>query len=653
MHTPMKYRILDEDLIEKIAGGNPTEQAAWLILVPSMDFQGAWYVECLDPGFLFDFEDIIGNYRVLFPSQLQEFSNRAKEQTYCICFTEDPTEVLRAYEALREPPPFSIVSHLEGTVNGLLPWQVVGFNKLIRPDDLRGGLCLWDTGTGKTVFIASAILWHMREQGDARLSLVVVKSNNKRDMQRKLKKLAGIESVILDGPPDKRAKMYAELALSDEPQVWITNYEKFREDKPFFDAILQGERVLILWDEMPTKLKNRGSQLYNAVRDCLYASERGAVSWKKKRPAWLRQYELTATPVETDPGDQFSCVRLIDPDVLGTISKFEKEHVISRNPISKKPQRWHRLDRMSHKLQHMMHRVDKTDPEVAKYFPKMIEDRILVDWNPQHRKLYDSMVAQAKLMIAEDEEISILSLIMALQMACDAPSMLVKSAANREVFEALLEAAENDGVAIPGGIKTGSEMALRLTQGLRLKFTDDGHPKWERLREDLLEKHPESKALVFSTWSDYIFPVFEKKLQEWGITYEVFRGTNKQRQDAKDHWRTTSDCRVLVSSDAGSDSIDLPEANLVVNFNLPTLYSRRYQRVNRASRADSGHEVLYAYDYAMAGSVEERRIELIEQREEYHHGVIGTAAKVAQSMSYSQDDLLYMLLGNEGTNPSS
>jgi SNF2 family DNA or RNA helicase len=646
----MSYRLLDDNLIQEIVSLDMEEQGGWLYLVPHEEFSGAWYVDSLDPAFLFDFEDLIGSYRVLWPSDLGEFKRRCEVLGYQFAFVEDPGQILKGYEGLQDRPPVTIQSTLEGTTNGFLPWQVRGFNKLIRPTDLKGGLCFWDTGTGKTVFVASGILWHTVVRNDAELVFVVVKSNNKRDMQRKLKKLAGIDSRILDGKTTKRATTYLDISQTPGTQVLITNYEKFREDREFLEALVTGRKVLIFWDEMPTRLSHRGNQLYNAVRDVLYEPPEnkfyyGSISWDRKRPSWLRQYELTATPIEKDPGDQFSCIRLIDPDILGTVTQFETEHVMTRNPISRKPQKWHRLDRMSHKLEHMMHRVDKLDPEVAKYFPELIEDTVYIDWGPT-RKSYDALQKQARLMVEEGEDVTILSLIAVMQMICDMPAMVTSSASNREAFEALLAEADNEDGEPSRSIKTGSEMALRLITSLKKPLDNTGHTKLDRLKDDLLIKHPDEKVLLFSTWGDYIFPFYEEKLKEWGVTYELYRGTDKQRQLAKDNWRNDPGIRVLVCSDAGSDSIDLPEASVVINYNLPFLYSRKYQRIHRASRADSTHDTLYVLNYVMANSVEERRLELIEERFGYQQEVLGTATKVAASAGLSREDLFYMLFAD-------
>lgn len=636
--------VLDEPLMHHIANLEPDKAGDWLILSPHSDYLGAWYVDSLDPSFFFDFEDLIGEYRVLFPSSLDEFRNLADGLGYHIAFAVDPSETLRVYEDYKIPPPFSIKSSLEGTVNGFLPWQIEGYNKLIKPDGLRGGLCFWDTGTGKTVFVAMAIMHHQRFH-DVNTILVVVKSNNKRDMQVKLKKLADIDSIILDGyKPSKRIEKYLELEEMDS-RIVIMNYEKFREDQAFLEAFVTGRRVLIVWDEMPTKLKNRGTQLYNSVRDVLYQRVPGkaepynkAVHWKYKRPAWFRSYELTATPIERDPGDQFSCVRLIDPDALGGVGKFEKEHVLQRDPFSKKPKAWTRVDAIGHKLNHMMHRVDKTDPKVSPYFPKLVEDPVYIDWTGHHKMIYDALASKAVLMLEEGEDISVLALISVLQMICDAPSMVNKSALRREAFENMLaESIEDEEV-----IKQGSEIAMRLMQQVG-ELTDKNHPKLNRLREDLTERYPDEKTIFFSTWAEYLFPIITSHLDEWGVTYAVYAGTEKQRQDAKDRWRNDPECRVLVSSDAGSDSVDLPEASLVINYNLPWLFSRLRQRINRASRADSGHHTLRVLNYIMAFSCEERRMELIEERRGYHEDFTGLSTKESRSAGYTMNDLISIL----------
>jgi hypothetical protein len=223
--------LLDEDLMHHIANLDPDDAGAWLILAPHPDFKGAWYVDSLDPSFFFDFEDMIGEYRVVFPSGLQEFKQHADELGYHIAFTEDPSNILEAYDALRDPRHFyqfrTSWALYKGSSPGRLKDSTSSLDEMIPEADSASG----------TQERAKPSLWqwdmYHQQFHDADTILVVVKSNNKRDMQKKLKKLADIDSVILDGyKPIKRIEKYVELDQMDK-RVIVMNYEKFREDQPF------------------------------------------------------------------------------------------------------------------------------------------------------------------------------------------------------------------------------------------------------------------------------------------------------------------------------------------------------------------------------------------------------------------------------------
>jgi len=84
--------LLDKELMHHIANLDPDEAGSWLVLSPHDEFKGAWYVDSLDPSFIFDFEDLIGEYRVVFPSNLQEFKQRADELSYEIAWATDPSD---------------------------------------------------------------------------------------------------------------------------------------------------------------------------------------------------------------------------------------------------------------------------------------------------------------------------------------------------------------------------------------------------------------------------------------------------------------------------------------------------------------------------------------------------------------------------------
>ena len=308
--TP-RYQLLSEDLLDKIEGLPRAGQEEYLFLSASDEFKGRWEVTSLWPSWFFDFQDIVGHYRSVSPSRLDGFLSFATDGGYKVIFSDPPESILDAYEHLQDPPPFSLQSTLDNTTNGMFPWQIECFNRLIKDESLSAGLVIHSTGAGKTAVIASAILWHEKYGHPYDLALVVVKRNNRTDMQRKLKALAGLDSFVVSGTPTQRDAVYAEVGAQLEEQgkvILITNYESFRNDDEMFKWLVEDRDVLCYWDEMPTRLSNRTTQLYEAVQKCLWKTFQPRKGLPTPRPKWLRQWMLTATPIENSPAGLFNCI---------------------------------------------------------------------------------------------------------------------------------------------------------------------------------------------------------------------------------------------------------------------------------------------------------------------------------------------------------
>lgn len=633
----MPYTLVDDSLVGRLES-SPKELDAWLFLEPHSEFRGRWKVNSFDPHFFFDFKDIIGPYRTVAPSGLDQFLKKAEETEYQVAFFEDPVRILDDYEGLKKTPDIALNSEFEGTINGLLPFQVQGYNML---KDLNAGVAMWDTGTGKTV-LATGLLKHHLAQSRLDTAFVIVKASNKVNTQRKLARLGEIESFVVPSVKKKRIALYENI-LGQKNQVVIGNYENFRDDCMDIKWLFQDTRVVCIWDEMPTKLKTRTSQLYKSVKHCLYDYdfEWPGVSINKLRPEWISQIMLSATPIENHPEDWFNCVRLMDPTIYGTVSDFRSEFVLTFDYFDKhKPDKWHKLDKIGLQAAHITHQVDKTEPGIAEQFPEVIEEPFFVEWNPRDRKIYDRILNESK-----EFDINPIALISVLQMVCDAPTMMTDSAA---VYEAYLEAlAEWDEESGSKPSREGSESALRLIEGLNdLDLTNEENAKQEALRYLLCERHPDEKACVFSALNESLMPVLMNCLNEWGVSYVRYTGTTKQKQAAEDRFMDDPTCRVFLTSDMGSDSLDLYVGSVVINYNLPWKWSTKIQRQNRIHRASSSHNLNYVYTLLMAGSVEERKDEVIERKRGYHQGVFkGSLADQSVSARMTLEDLTYILTG--------
>lgn len=655
MSGPRKFQILDDDLIEHIAGLDFKEQGEWLILVLHPEFEGRWAVESLRPYYYFDFEEIIGHHRSVSPASLDRFLDHASELDYRVAFADDPLTILSAWDHLNDPPDFSLNSSMENTVAGMLPFQLQGFNYL-RREGIKGGLAIWSTGVGKTALEAALIKQHV-EHEDFDLALVVCKRNNKRDTQRKLLELGSIDySYIFDGTPKQRTEMYGlfnDLLDSGEKLVGICNYEKIREDNDQFIDLVTGRNVVVFWDEMPAKLSNRRTLLYESVHDMLYDIATKQVKWDERRPNKLRQYDLTATPIENSPLGVLNQVRLIDPDVWPTISGWDRKFVAARDYFSREPSEFKNEERIGLEIEFMTHQVDKDDPDIANYFPSVREETILVDWSPQDRRIYDALQTIAEDLAREAKKdptvkrLNPLQLIGVLQMLCCAPSMVQKSGENREEFEQMLAEIEDDEEReIAAQFVSGSAAAQMLLEQLKKPLTDEHCNKLDELTSLITGRFSGKKVVVFSALADYIQPILANAFDKAGITYTIYRGTENQRQEAKDNFRSDPEIQVLISSDAGSDSVDLPEAEAVIEYDQAWKHSTKTQRRNRAHRINSTHETVWFIDLLYPDSVEDRKLEIIARKRGFHDSIFrGQIAEEAISARMTGDDLWYILTG--------
>lgn len=590
----------------------------WLILEKHPDFSGQWVVNSLKQGFLIDFIDLIGPYRAVGSGSLAAFLERAKDCEYQVAIAEDSTSILEEYNELNSLPEISLNSQLKGTENGLLPYQVQGFNFL---KNKEAGVAMWSTGTGKTV-LANALLKFHLELGDFDYAFFVVRAHNKFNTQRALSGLSNIDSVVLDGPQKRRQEIIVGLVEEPTvPKVVITNYEKFRIDQQLLLPLFEN-RVLLIWDEMPTKLKNRKTALYKSVRKLLYTK----VNLSDKRPKSLRQYMLSATPIENGPEDWFNCIRLLDPSTYGSITQFHNEFVATYS--FNQPVEWIDLDRMGLKSSNLVHRVDKESPDISKQFPKILETSLYIDWHEDDRIIYDKFIREIK-------DYDPLALIQIAQFLCNAPSMVSRSAALRQEY---LNA---KFYKYPIPQNWGSAMAYKFQSLLPYTLTDTTHTKLETLRQLVTEDHKNEKIIIFSAYNEALMPILEQHLQKWLVNYVRYNGTIEEKQTAQDYFQKEDFVQVFLTSDQGSDSISLEEASVVIHYDLPWKWSTYIQRQNRAHRITSAHNQVRFYTLLMANSIEERKLEVISRKQGFHNSIFD--GNLSTTFKWSKEDLLYIL----------
>jgi hypothetical protein len=534
----------------------------------------------------------------------------------------------------------------------------------------------WDTGTGKTLAAEGAILLKRAEGYD--LSLYVVRPNHIEGARRKLLAHTGLEAIVFDGTPRARERRLVEAddAVADGSQpVLLFNPEKFSTDTEYLSELVEGRRVLVVFDEAQKRYGNRSTQLYRNTAKVLYTSSTGdGIHYPREgyeRPSQLFGVAMSATPLTRSPENVFNQIRLIFPGLLGSINDFNNLYVAYRDHWGNVV-RWKNLDHLAAAIAPILHQASKEDPEIAAQFPKQMPPEVAYcDMDRQTARLYAVLqreyadIGYSSLLDYSE----ILAAIGCLQMIVSNPRAVWESARLRAEYED--ERADLiawlDQNAASAGIKPdvalrdfekknkrGSEVALKLVEAVDddSLFTDTdksgnlSNGKLINLQE-YLEAH-DGKAVVFC--SEVVMQgIVSGWLTEWGVKHVIYNGTlsRKQATEAIDSFREDDSVRVFLSTDAGQDSIDLPEANLTAHYDLPQDWSwaSLTQRDNRQHRIDSDQESVRRVYLTVPGTVEDRKFEVVERKHGFHQAVF-EGAEQADEGPPVQEDALYVLTGH-------
>ena len=126
------------------------------------------------------------------------------------------------------------------------------------------------------------------------------------------------------------------------------------------------------------------------------------------------------------------------------------------------------------------------------------------------------------------------------------------------------------------------------------------------------EGDPTTKAVVFTEF----VPTQEMLLQVLdgaGISSVAINGSMSiaERRDAQEEFRTNA--RVLVSTDAGGEGVNLQFAHVVINYDLPWSPTRIEQRIGRVDRIGQSHDVV-AHNLVVESSIDARVLDVLQAK---------------------------------------
>lgn len=514
----------------------------------------------------------------------------------------------------------------------LYDYQVPPAERFIERGNL---LCALDTGGGKTA-ISIACAEELMELGRVTRVLIVCPTGLKEQWAQALAKFTNLPTrqkkvksetieitaspgcVIIDGTPDQKRAQYRD-ALGPDCEYVICGYDNVVDE---WRAIRKLRCELVVLDEA-TAIKS-------------FTSDRSQHFKTRVRPPY--RLALTATPIDNKPEEAYSIMQWVDPDVLGDAEMFELAY-ITRDYAGRVIE-YKNLDVLHKKLEPAMFRMSMDHPELDVHLPDRKFETWTVPIGGQTRALYNELGWQLvdaidNLMPGAGFDLGayyagrkknvtgsagkVAGLHTVLEMFLDSPELVVISARKyRESNGQHGSSTANDWWTDTFGLTAAKLNYLTYNVGSFLTRGD--------------------KIIIFSQYKEMVEQIAERFRADFdGLSLVTYHGsmTKTARLEAKAKFQQDPDCKVFISSDAGGVGVDLPQANWLINYDIPWSYGSAHQRNGRHIRVSSEHELVHIVNMVCERTIDERKLAQVYFKEDVSNAVLD--GKMAPSGKLQND----------------
>ncbi|MBL9207462.1 MAG: DEAD/DEAH box helicase [Opitutaceae bacterium] len=441
-----------------------------------------------------------------------------------------------------------------------------------------------EMGLGKTIQAVAACAL-LRRLGKASRVLIVTPASLKTEWEEQIRRFTPLTLRVVYGSRSARVRIYDDPS---PPYFTIANYEQIVADSLDLNERLRPDIVVL--DEAQ-RIKNWSTRTAQAV--------------KRLRSRYA--FVLTGTPIENRIDELRSIVDFLDPALLGPLFRFNRDFYTFDD--KGRPEGYQNLALLRERVRPVLLRRRKADVETE--LPDRTDRHLFVPLTDDMRGDYASyekqvaeLVQRAKRRPLTPKEQDLLMVLMnMMRMICDTPA-IIKSSSCRDC------------------------------------------PKLDELARVLDEVLADSdvKVIVFSEWEGMLTRVRELADKQ-GIGYAWHTGSVPQKQRRAEilAFRQDPGCRLFLSTDSGGVGLNLQNASVVINCDLPWNPAKLEQRIARAWRKNQLRPVTVV-NLIAENTIEHGMLGSLATKQELAQGVLDGVGDLAQvKLKRGRQDLLKRL----------
>jgi len=416
-----------------------------------------------------------------------------------------------------------------------------------------------EMGLGKTIQAIAACALLRRLDRAARV-LVVTPASLKGEWEDQIRQFTSLPTRLVYGGLAARREAYDAGTF-----FTVVNYEQMIRDALEVNARFRPDVVVL--DEAQ-RIKNWSTKTTQAI----------------KRLQSRYAFVLTGTPIENRIDELYSLMDFLEPRLLGPMFRFNREfyHFDERG----RPCGYRNLTGLNERIAPYMVRRRKSDVETE--LPDRTDRQHFVKLTPKQQVAYDERkdivarlanIAKRRPLTKQEQDRLMMNLAM-MRMICDTTYILDPKVRDcpklAELEKVLEECRDNEGV----------------------------------------------KVIVFSEWERMLELVRDLcRRLKLGFAWHTGSVPQQKRRAEINAFKSDPNCRVFLSTDSGSTGLNLQNASVVVNCDLPWNPAKLEQRIARAWRKLQTRPVT-VINLVAENTIEHRMLETLANKQALADGVL-------------------------------
>lgn len=473
-----------------------------------------------------------------------------------------------------------ILISLEPLELDLLPHQKKTVRKVI--DKFSGKAILADeVGLGKTIE-AGMILREYLEKGQVEKFLILVPASLGFQWTNEMVNKFKIKDIFFN----RKGRGWAYF----DHQIATLDMAKRKEHAQYLKDI---DFDLVIVDEAH-RLKNNKTLNWKFVNSL------------KKKFCLL----LTATPIQNNIEELYNLISIINHDLYRDLSDFKSRYSDDKYLIKNS-------GILKNELDNIMIRNSHDDTGLV--FPERKIYQIEVELTPEERKLYDRVTNYVKTeyRYRKTGKMSILNLITYQREVCSSSFALLQTLKNYNNFSPALQEIYN--------LACNINLNAKMKEVVNILSNIDG------------------QAIIFTEYrATQVY--IAKYLEKLGYKTILFNGgySTSGKEWIKYIFQKQKD--ILISTEAGSQGLNLQFCNVIINYDLPWNPMKVEQRIGRVHRLGQTKDV-HIYNFATCNTIEEKILTLLYEKINLFKAVFGNLEKIidAQEINNLESDIIQII----------